>query len=138
MAIQAAAATRAPRGPRILAQAFFEAADGIPAPQRDAVVKAALAAIRDQLKETLAKAKVAKAKTKAAPAKAAPSRRPKAAAPAAKKQPAMVSKTAKRKKGAVASKATNAGAKPASKPVAKPVRKTVKPAPEAASEPAAV
>ena len=100
MAIQAAA-TRAPRGTKILTQAFFEAADGIPEPQRDAVVKAALAAIRDQLKDTLAKAKVTKAKTKAAAGKAAPSRRPtKAAAPAAKKQRAVVAKVAKGKKAA--------------------------------------
>jgi hypothetical protein len=135
MAIQAAAATRAPRGTKILAQAFFEAADGIPEPQRAAVVKAALAAIRDQLKDTLAKAKVTKAKTKAAAGKATPARRPKAAAPAAKKQRAVVSKAAKGKKAAVAPKARKAIARPAAKPVRKA---SVKPAPAMASEPAAV
>ena len=74
MAIQATAGTRAPRGTKILAQAFFEAADGIPEPQRDAVVKAALAAIRDQLKDAREKAKVTKAKAKVKAGKAAPCR----------------------------------------------------------------
>src|SRR3954471_12190969 len=62
---KAAASSRAPRGTRVLTQAFFSAADEIPEGQRDAVVKAALASIRDTLKETREKAKAAKAKAKA-------------------------------------------------------------------------
>jgi hypothetical protein len=65
------AATRAPRGTKILAQAFFSAADTIPDDRRDAVVKAALALIRDQLKEVREKAKTAKMKAKGAKAPAA-------------------------------------------------------------------
>ena len=80
MAMKATATTRAPRGTKILTQAFFAAADGIPDMQRAAVIKSALAAIRDELKNARAKAKIAKARTvksgagakapKAAPAKA--------------------------------------------------------------------
>src|SRR3954468_10501192 len=61
---KAAASSRAPRGTRVLTQAFFSAAEEIPEGQRDAVVKAAFASIRDTLKETREKAKAAKAKTK--------------------------------------------------------------------------
>jgi hypothetical protein len=62
---KAAASSRAPRGTRVLTQAFFSAADEIPEGQRDAVIKAAFAAIRDTLKEAREKAKTAKAKAKA-------------------------------------------------------------------------
>jgi hypothetical protein len=62
---KAAASSRAPRGTRVLTQAFFAAAEEIPEGQRDAVVKAALALIRDTLKEAREKAKAAKAKAKA-------------------------------------------------------------------------
>src|SRR3954465_11853668 len=62
---KAAASSRAPRGTRVLTQAFFSAAEEVPEGQRDAVVKAALASIRDMLKEAREKAKVAKAKAKA-------------------------------------------------------------------------
>jgi hypothetical protein len=62
---KAAASSRAPRGTKVLAQAFFSAAEEIPEGQRDAVVKAALASIRDTLKEAREKAKTAKAKAKA-------------------------------------------------------------------------
>jgi hypothetical protein len=58
---KAAASSRAPRGTRVLTQAFFSAADEIPESQRDAVVKAALASIRDTLKEAREKTKTAKA-----------------------------------------------------------------------------
>src|ERR1700675_5046849 len=87
MAVKATATTRAPRGTKTLTQAFFSAADGIPETQRDAVVKAAVAAIRDQLKEDREKAKVAKGKAKAKANKASAGRTPKVVAPATKKQP---------------------------------------------------
>jgi uncharacterized protein YPO0396 len=57
-------ATRVPRGTKILAKAFFAAADEIPEPQRAEVVKAALALIRDELKAAREKVTVAKAKAK--------------------------------------------------------------------------
>jgi hypothetical protein len=65
---------RAPRGTRVLTQAFFSAADAIPEPHRAAVVKAALAAIRNELKAAREKAAAAKVKAKSASAvkKAAP------------------------------------------------------------------
>jgi len=71
-------ATRAPRGTKILAKAFFAAADEIPEPQRTEVVKAALAVIRDELKTAREKVTVAKAKAKGKAGKAAatPVRRP--------------------------------------------------------------
>ena len=70
-------ATRAPRGTKILAKAFFAAADEIPEPQRTEVVKAALAVIRDELKSVREKVAVAKAKAKGKAGKAAtPARRP--------------------------------------------------------------
>jgi hypothetical protein len=62
MAKTTAASTRAPRGTKTVAQAFFTAADEIPEDRRSDVVKAALALIRDQLKEAREKAKAAKAK----------------------------------------------------------------------------
>ena len=62
---KAAASSRAPRGTRVLTQAFFSAAEEIPEGQRDAVVKAAFASIRDALKEARDKAKAAKDKAKA-------------------------------------------------------------------------
>ncbi len=90
MAIKVTPATRAPRGTKILTQAFFAAADEIPEAQRAAVVKAALAAIRDELKNDREKAKIAKAKipakAKTAAGKAKPvAKAPKKAAPAATK-----------------------------------------------------
>jgi hypothetical protein len=69
MAMSATATARAPRGTKILAQAFFTAADAVPEAQRDGVVKAALALIREQLKDARDKAKVAKEKLKAKGAK---------------------------------------------------------------------
>jgi hypothetical protein len=62
MTLAKEANTRAPRGTKILAQAFLAAAGEIPELQRDSVVKAALALIRDKLKETRAKAKIDKQK----------------------------------------------------------------------------
>ena len=60
MAKTATATTRAPRGTKIVAEAFFTAVNEIPEPQQAGVVKAALALIRDRLKEARDKAKLAK------------------------------------------------------------------------------
>jgi hypothetical protein len=60
---KATTANRAPRGTKILAQAFFAAADDIPQARRGEVVKAALAAIRDELKSAREKVAATKAKT---------------------------------------------------------------------------
>ena len=57
-------ATRVPRGTKIVAKAFFAAADEIPEPQRADVVKAALVLIRGELKAAREKVAVAKAKAK--------------------------------------------------------------------------
>ena len=123
MVAKAIAATRAPRGTKILTQAFFGAADEIAEPQRNTVVKAALAAIRDQLKANRQKAKVVKAKTKAPASKASPVRRAQVAAPGPKKQ------------RAVAAKGKRARVTPGPKAPAKAGRKaSAKPSPEAASE----
>jgi hypothetical protein len=54
--------TRALRGTKTLTRAFFDAADTIPLDRRPAVVKAALAAIRDELKVAREKAKLTKNK----------------------------------------------------------------------------
>jgi hypothetical protein len=66
-------ATRAPRGTKNLAKAFFAAADEIPEPQRAEVVKAALALIRDELKAAREKVAVVKAKAKKKTSKASAS-----------------------------------------------------------------
>src|SRR5271165_7261831 len=47
---KATSVTRAPRGTKILAKAFFAAAEEGPEPQRADVIKAALALIREELK----------------------------------------------------------------------------------------
>ena len=92
-------ASRMPRGTKILAKAFFTAADEIPEPQRAEVIKAALVAIRDELKMAREKAAVAKAKAKEKAAKGAkpPVQKPvavkQAAAKPAKKPPAVQAKT---------------------------------------------
>ena len=66
---------RAPRGTKSLAQAFFAAADNIPEAQRAAVIKAALALIRDDLKVAREKAAGAKTKAKGKPATATPAKK---------------------------------------------------------------
>jgi hypothetical protein len=110
MALQATSKTRAPRGTKILTQAFFSAADNIPDAQRPAVIKAAVAAIRDELKEGRAKVKIAKAKAKGSTAKKpGPAPRMKTMAKTPRKMPAL----------------TKLG-KPRAKPGPKP---SVKPAP---------
>jgi methionyl-tRNA synthetase len=68
-----AATVRAPRGTKILAKAFFTAAEEIAPAQRDAVIKAALAAIRDEMKVAREKAAVAKKVVK--PAAKAPAKK---------------------------------------------------------------
>src|ERR1700712_624458 len=95
--------TRAPRGTKILAKAFFAAAEEIPEPQRDAVIKAAYAAIREELKAMREKAVLAKAKAKSKIAKAP-----------AKQLPVVAKAPAKAAKNVV-----KASAKPARKPAAK-------------------
>jgi hypothetical protein len=105
-------ATRAPRGTKTLTQAFFSAADGIPESQRGPVIKAALVAIRGQLKEDREKVKVAKAKATVKAAKAPSAVRPKPAAAAPKKQ------------RVIAAKGKSAKAKPGRKATPKPVSDT--------------
>jgi len=102
-------ATRAPRGTKILAKAFFAAADEIPEPQRTEVVKAALAAIRDELKIAREKVAVAKAKAKGKAGKpaAAPVRRPAGVIKARKKAaPARPKTSARGARKAAASQPT--------------------------------
>jgi hypothetical protein len=97
-------ATRAPRGTKVLTQAFFSAADAIAEPQRAAVVKAALAAIRDELKAIREKAAAAKAKAKpASPVKKVVAKSVKKAAPKA---------TAKKAAKAAPVKAAKRGGRP--------------------------
>jgi hypothetical protein len=69
MALQA---TRALRGTKTLTRAFFDAADTIPLDRRPAVVKAALASIRDELKMAREKVKSTKNKVTATATKNAP------------------------------------------------------------------
>jgi hypothetical protein len=98
MAIKATASGRAPRGTKVLAQAFFAAAEDIPEHSRAAVIKAALAAIREQMKGDREKAKAVKEKAKVA---AGSPRRAKVVA--ARKQPSapMKVKTTRGKRKAV-------------------------------------
>src|ERR1700753_769114 len=70
MAMKVGASSRVPRGTRSLIKAFFDAADDIPEGQRDGVVKAAMAVIRDELKAAREKAKAGKAKIRLSAAKA--------------------------------------------------------------------
>jgi len=86
MARTATTSTRAPRGTKIVADAFFAACDDIPEPQRANVTKAALTMIRDRMKDSRDKAKVAKDKQKATAKKSTPPS--KVEPPAKKKAPA--------------------------------------------------
>jgi len=99
--MKATSAIRAPRGTKTLKQAFFSAADSVPEAQRGAVVKAALAAIRDELRAGKERARIAKGKLKAKTAK------PTAAKLVAKP----VKKTSLKKPAATAAKAKRAKAK---------------------------
>lgn len=81
---------RAPRGTKPVSQAFFTALEQIAEPLRAAVGKAALTAIRDEMKMRRDKMKVAaakekeKARTPSLAAKAKPAAKPATAKPAAK------------------------------------------------------
>jgi hypothetical protein len=68
--VNATETTRAPRGAKVLAQAFFSAAGEIPEDRRAAVVKAALGLIREQIKKVREKAKLARELQKAKGAQA--------------------------------------------------------------------
>jgi hypothetical protein len=65
MALREDVRTRAPRGTKIVAQAFFAALADIAEGQQAAVASAAVNAIRDTLKQRQAKTKLAAAKAKA-------------------------------------------------------------------------
>jgi len=114
-----ATTSRAPRGTKVLAQAFFAAADNIPEAQRGAVVKAALALIRDDLKVAREKAAAAKTKAKGKSATAAPAK--KMGRPVGSKN---------KVETPVAAKATKIAAKPVKAKKAAPKRVAQKPAPE--------
>jgi hypothetical protein len=122
MATKTTTSARAPRGTKILTQAFFSAAEEIPEPQRGDVIKAALTSIRDTLKVTREKAQAVKAKAGKQVAKS------KAAAKPAKKT-ASVASAAPATQNAV-KKATPAlkGPKAATKKHAAPVKAMLKPA----------
>lgn len=77
MAIGDTSRARAPRGTRQVTTAFFVALGDVPDAQRASVAKAAVSAIRDELKAQRDKAKAAsvRAKTKTAAAKSKPARK---------------------------------------------------------------
>lgn len=56
---------RAPRGTKNVTRAFFEAIEGMPATQQEAIATAALAGIRDELKSRRLKTREAAARAKA-------------------------------------------------------------------------
>ncbi len=68
MATSEAARTRAPRGTKILTQAFFAALHDIPQAQQEAVAKAALIAVKEQLQLRRQKAKLLAARIRTATA----------------------------------------------------------------------
>jgi hypothetical protein len=88
--------TRAPRGTKTVARAFFTAADEIAEAYRPKVIKAALAFIRDELKVRREKATIAKAR---APAKKAAAAKP--VAKVAKAKPVKATMKAKPAKAMV-------------------------------------
>ena len=108
---KASTTTRTPRGTKILAKAFFTAADEIPEPQRAEVIKAALVAIRDELKAAREKAALAKAKAREKATKPAASS---AKVDAAPKVPAKAQK-----------KSAQVQAKPHRKPASKKTERAV-------------
>lgn len=115
MAINDSGRTRAPRGTKNITQAFFEALDGIAEGQQAAVATAALASIRDELKERRVKAKEAAGRAKAkAPAKTSAKAKAPAKASAKAKVPAKTRTAAK-------AKAPAAGRAKAAAPKAPPV-----------------
>ena len=83
-----------PRGTKPVHQAFFTALDALPAPQQAAVGKAALAMIRDEIRNRRDKDKAMAAKAKASQAKrAAPAARPPRRTPAKAAPPEPVAPT---------------------------------------------
>ena len=82
--------TRAPRGTKPVALAFFTALDATPEASRAAIGKAALALIRDEMKMKKEKMKIAAAKEKEKARKALPEKPP--ATPKVKAKPAAVMK----------------------------------------------
>jgi hypothetical protein len=137
MATKATTSARAPRGTKVLTQAFFTAADEVPEAQRGAVVKAALAAIRDELKAVREKAAAAKTKAKGKSAAStsikkigrpvgsenkvtalvAPKAKEAKLVKAKKSAPAAKSRTTAKAKKAAPTKATKKAAKAAPKPM---------------------
>ena len=111
MAMKDDTRTRAPRGTKNVTQAFFDALEGVPESQQDAVISAALAGIRDEVKTRRLKRREAavKARAKTVARKAAPATRA-AKAAAAKRAPAAERKPAAAKK---APAKRTAAAKPA-------------------------
>ncbi len=73
---KADSSTARPRGTKPVSQAFFTALDALPAPQQAAVGKAALAMIRDEIRNRRDKQKAMAAKAKASGKATPPSRRP--------------------------------------------------------------
>ena len=80
---KADSSTARPRGTKPVSQAFFTALDSVPAPQQAAVGKAALAMIRDEIRNRRDKQKALAAKSKASGKAVAASRRPAPRKPAA-------------------------------------------------------
>ena len=133
MAIKEVSRPRVPRGTKSVTQAFFEALDGIPDSQQAAVISAALAGIRDEVKarhlkrrENAAKAKAKAVAKKAAAKKAAPAVRGTKATPATRRSPAAAKKAPARKAPAAkvpARKAPSANRELAKRTVASPAGK---------------
>lgn len=131
---------RAPRGTKNVTQAFFEAIEGLPASQQDAVATAALTGIRDELKsrrlKTREAAARAKAKVKSRVAAKAPAKIAKAPAARVAKAPVAKRRTPAAGPRQAAAATTRAPKKAPAKVVTrKQPRKPVSPpAPETDSE----
>ncbi len=93
------ATTRAPRGTKPVAQAFFAALDSVPEAARSAVAKAAQAMIRDELKNRRDKLRTAKAKARGPEAarRTPKTRTPEVAEPAS--APAQVKRRSRKQAG---------------------------------------
>ena len=126
MAKTATATTRAPRGTKIVAEAFLAAANEIPEPQRADVVKAALALIGDRLKAARDKAKLAKGKQKDKVAKEPLPSKPVARAKVATKM-AVAPAKAMKSPAKAAEKRGKASQMKASDPASKPADEATKP-----------
>jgi hypothetical protein len=139
MATKATTSARAPRGTKILTQAFFSAAEEIPEPQRGEVIKAALASIRDALKATREKAKAVKAKAKAGKqaakrkAAAKPVTKTASVAPAAPAAKNAVKKAAPASKGSKVAKKKHAAPAKATPEQAQPKATNQEPATDEAA-----